>query len=115
MPSVEHGVVKPPNEPGPKGGRVNNGSVPLTRQASTVHHDQIGHGADRRDNSFMSLSGAKSPVKPPDHRFRPGMAKMPQPPSAVTPGRGAIPVRAFGKNGLPNTSATLKDNVRGGK
>jgi hypothetical protein len=43
-----------------------------------------------------------SPVRPPDHRFNVDHAKMPQPPSATEPGRGAIPVNPWDDAGRPN-------------
>lgn len=43
-----------------------------------------------------------SPVQTPDHRFSVGLAKMPQPPAAVEPGKGAVPIEPFTVSGLPN-------------
>jgi hypothetical protein len=40
----------------------------------------------------MPLAGQASPVKTPDHRFNVENAKMPQPPAAFEPGKGAVPV-----------------------
>jgi hypothetical protein len=43
-----------------------------------------------------------SPVHPPDHRFNVNHAKMPQPPSAIEPGKGAVPVNPWDAAGRPN-------------
>ncbi len=49
---------------------------------------------DRRNGSFPL--GATGPaITPPNHRFDVGMVKMPQPESAIEPGKGTVPVNPF--------------------
>jgi hypothetical protein len=63
-------------------------------------------------HSSSPLDGSLGPrVMPPNMRFRVGEAKMPQPPSAVEPGQGAIPVEPFGKSGEPKSSTILPDST----
>jgi hypothetical protein len=87
-------AVKPPNEPGVAGARVNNGFLPLAREAGTVQPANRGSGGDRRDGSFP-LGATSGGITPPNHRFDVGMSKMPQPPSALEPGKGVVPVNPF--------------------
>jgi hypothetical protein len=92
MPNVERDVVKPANESTPAGNRANNGFMPLVREASPVDpSNEAKVGGDRRGGS-ANLAGNASPVKMPDHRFKIEEAKMPQPPSAFEPGKGAVPI-----------------------
>jgi hypothetical protein len=51
--------------------------------------------------------GAYGAIKPPNHRFDVGMAKMPQPPAAKEPGKGDVPVGA-GKLGMPASEMRAK-------
>lgn len=72
------GIATPPNESlSGRRNRGNSSELPKTPQS--------GRGA-----------------QPPDHRLDVSKAKMPQPPSAIEPGRGDIPVRPFGGNGMPS-------------
>ncbi len=94
MPNVERDVVKAPNET-MKGDHRANGYLPLAGGASTVHpSNEARKGGDRRGGT-ADLAGQAPPVKPPDHRFNIGDAKMPNPPSAFEPGKGAVPVNPF--------------------
>jgi Lar family restriction alleviation protein len=90
---VERNVVKPPNEVN-RGDRRNNGFLPLTG-GGTAHPPNHGPGGDRRMGSFP-LSDTGSGITPPNHEFEVGMARMPQPPSAMEPGKGAVPVGPYG-------------------
>ena len=54
---------------------------------STLHAGDPGGSAD--------LTRQPSPVAPVNHRFNVDDARMPQPPAAVDPGKGAIPVNPF--------------------
>jgi hypothetical protein len=92
-------AVKPPNEAGPGGNRANNSFLPLAGSASP--HPPGGLGGDRRNGSFP-LGEIASPVHLPENRFDVETAKMPQPPSAIEPGRGAIPVNPWDAAGRPN-------------
>ena len=95
MPNVERGVVKPANEPGRAGARANNGYLPLAGGQPAMHpSNEPGARGDRRGGS-MPLASQPSPVTTHDHRFQVGDAKMPNPPSAFEPGRGAVPVNPF--------------------
>ncbi len=94
MPNVERDVVRAPNQQH-RGDRRNNGFMPLAESASPVHpSNETRKGGDRRGGT-ASLTEQASPVKTPDHRFNVEDAKMPQPPSAFEPGKGAIPVNPF--------------------
>ncbi len=95
MPNVERDVVKPANETGRAGARARNGFLPLTGSPATVHpSNEPGARGDRRGGT-ADLTPHSSPVRVPDHRFNVENAKMPQPPSAVEPGKGAVPVNPF--------------------
>ncbi len=98
---VEHGVVRPPNQPSAAGNGANNSYLPLSRGTGGVKPSNYGAGGDRRDGS-MPLNALPSPVQPPNHRFDVGMAKMPQPPSVIEPGKGAVPVNPWNDSGQPN-------------
>ena len=94
------GVVKPSNEAGPGGNRANNSYLPLDGSAGPLPTGGPG-GGDRR-NGCVPLGGIASPVRLPDERFDFETAKMPQPPSAIEPGKGAIPVNPWNAAGRPN-------------
>jgi hypothetical protein len=108
---VERGVVRPPNQPGAAGNGANNSYLPLTRVAGGVEPSNYGAGGDRRGGS-MPLGALPSPVQPPNHRFDVGMAKMPQPPSVVEPGKGAVPVDPWNDSGLPNRAIPEPDTAQ---
>jgi hypothetical protein len=95
MPNVERDVVKAPNEPGRAGARAANSFLPLAGGPPAAHpSNEARKGGDRRGGS-ANLAELASPVKTPDHRFNIEDAKMPQPPSAFEPGKGAVPVNPF--------------------
>lgn len=96
-------VVKPPNEAGPCGNRASNSYAPLARTAGP--HLACDHGGRNRPRGCVPLDGVASPVHPPAHHFDVETAKMPQPPSAIEPGRGAIPVDPWDTAGRPNRAA----------
>jgi hypothetical protein len=113
MPNVERNVVKPANEPGRAGARVNNSFLPLTGGPPAAHpSNEPGARGDRRGGS-MPLAGQPSPVKAPDHRFNVENAKMPQPPAAIEPGKGAVPVNPFlpGGQGI-NRAIPVADSAK---
>lgn len=107
---TERGQVIPPNQPGATGNGATNSYLPLSREIGGLIPSNFGAGGDRRSGS-VSLDGMPSPVHPPDHRFDVGMAKMPQPPSAVEPGKGAIPVSPWDASGRPNRTITEPDTA----
>jgi hypothetical protein len=76
-----------------KTARAANSFASLGKSASPVNPPNAGAGGDHRMGSYP-LSGQASPVQPPNHRFDWDMAdaKMPQPASAIEPGKGAVPV-----------------------
>src|SRR5262245_59496460 len=95
---AEHGVVNPPNVQGPAGHKAANGYLPLAKGASTCNPPNKGMGGDRREGT-MPLGGQGVGVNPQNHAFQVGMAKMPNPGSAETPGKGTVPVYPMGTKG----------------
>jgi hypothetical protein len=93
------GVVQPSNVAGLGGSRATNGYLPLVGSASPLPPGGLGCG-DRRNGSFP-IGRIASPVHPPESRFDVETAKMPQPPSAIEPGKGAIPVNPWDGAGRP--------------
>ena len=87
------GVVKPPNEAGPGGNRACNSYLPLGGAAGPGL--ACDHGGGDRRRGCVPLGGMASPVHAPGHRFDVDTAKMPQPPSAIEPGKGAVPVNPW--------------------
>jgi hypothetical protein len=97
---ARRGIVQPPNEAGPGGNRAHNGYLPVVGAAGPLPSGGP-VGGDRRNGSFP-LGEIASPVHLPENRFDVETAKMPQPPSAIEPGRGAIPVNPWDAAGRPN-------------
>jgi hypothetical protein len=104
------GVITPPNETGPGGNRANNGFLPLGGSPGPIPPAGLG-GGDRRNGSFP-LGGMASPVHPPANRFNVETAKMPQPPSAIEPGKGEIPVSPWNPSGRPSHPTPSPDIPR---
>lgn len=98
------GVVKPPNEAGPGGNRANNGYLPLGGSAGPL--PPAGLVGGNRCNGSSPLGEIASPVHPPARRFNVETAKMPQPPSAIEPGKGMIPVESGHNPGRPNCAVS---------
>ena len=94
MGQVERGVVRGSNKEGPGGDGRNNGFMPLTGGASTVHPWNAGPGGDRRSGSFP-LGGGAPAIQRNMERFNVDQVKMPQPDSAIEPGLGTVPVNPF--------------------
>ena len=89
MAKVERGVVKPPNQE-------------LQGLAATRSHaPRAGAPATRGPNhaplqgGSADLTRQPSPVAPASCRFNVDDARMPQPPSAIEPGKGDVPVNPF--------------------
>src|SRR5438105_747087 len=80
----------PPNQSNP-GNRAANGSVPLSKGGSPVNPP---NGPSDHRAGTMPLSGSASPITPPNAAGGRSSGKMGQPPSAVSPGKGMIPVQA---------------------
>jgi hypothetical protein len=102
-------VIVPPNEAGAGGNRANNGYLPLADAKGSVL--PLNHGGDRRNGSAPQ-GGIPSPVHLHDHRFDVSRAKMPQPPSAIEPGKGAIPVNPWNDTGEPSHALPQPDSGR---
>jgi hypothetical protein len=70
---------------------------PTGRSASTVKgsNDRFMNGDP--NNGFIPLTKSASPVHGSNEQFKFNVsnAQMPQPPSALQPGQGAVPVRPF--------------------
>jgi len=98
------GVVKPPNEAGPGGNRAHNGYLPLGGTAGPL--PPAGLVGGNRLNGSSPLGEIASPVHLPSQRFDVETAKMPQPPSAIEPGKGAIPVESGDAPGRPNRAVS---------
>jgi hypothetical protein len=88
MAKVERGVVKPPNQE-------------LQGLAATRSHaPRAGTPATPGPNAVLpggsaDLTRQQSPVASTSQRFNVDNAQMPQPPSAIEPGNGAVPVSPF--------------------
>jgi hypothetical protein len=108
---TDRGVVSPPNRTGAAGNGAKNSYLPLDRKVGGAIPLTHGSGGDRRGGS-ADLTGQRSPVTPPDHRFDSSAAKMPQPPSAIEPGRGAIPVSPWAESGKPNRATPQPDTLQ---
>jgi hypothetical protein len=113
MANVERGVVHGSNKEGPGGDRRANGFMPLSGSAATVHPANMAAGGDRRANGSVSLSGGAPTINPPNHKFEAGMVKMPQPESAIEPGRGTVPVNPFVAGGAAARSLPVADMAKG--
>jgi hypothetical protein len=101
MANVERGVIKGSNQEGAGGDRRNNGFLPLSGGAAAVHPANMpGAQGDRRNGSFP-LGATGERITPPNHKFDVGMVKMPQPESAIEPGKGTVPVNPFLPSGAP--------------
>lgn len=71
-------------------------------------------GAANRGCSSGPMGGTPQTGRgamPSGDRFQLPDAKMPQPPSAVEPGKGAVPVNPWDAQGRPKQSAMLPDEA----
>jgi hypothetical protein len=97
MGQVQRGGVIPPlpNESFKNGDPGSCG--PTGKSASSVRgsNDRFANGA--ANNGFIPLTKSASPVHGSNEQFKFNVsnAQMPQPPSALQPGQGAVPVRPF--------------------
>lgn len=109
---AEHGVVKGSNVEGSAGDRRNNGYLPLSGSAMPAHApNPMFMGGDK--GMSMPAGPQGSPLQPPDHRFDVNQVHMPQPASAMQPGKGAIPVQPFKTSGAPaGLEAILRDSAK---
>lgn len=103
------GVIAPPNRADTAGNGATNGYLPLAgTKGPALPRDLDGH---RPEGSFPRMK-LPSPVHLPDQRFQVKESKMPQPPSAVALGRGAIPVNPWDAQGQPNRAEPEQDIPR---
>jgi hypothetical protein len=108
MGQVQRGVVRGSNMESPAGNMKNNGFLPLSGGAGTVHPANHGPGGDHRNGSFPLSAGAAM-TKPPDHRFNVGQVGMPDQPFPDQPGKGAVPVNPFLPGGEAARSMPVSD------
>jgi hypothetical protein len=107
--AVEHGVVRGSNKEDAAGNMKNNGFLSLAGGASTANPPNTGPGGDHRGGSFP-LGGSASLVNPPNaRRFSVGDVEMPQPASAIEPGKGAVPVNPFLPGGAAARALPVSD------
>lgn len=112
MGKVERGVIQHPNHEGPGGDRRANGYLPLGGGAGTVHApNPMFLNGDK--GMSMPHAGGASPVARNGDRFDVSNAQMPQPPSAIQPGIGQVPVSPFQSNGAPSEiEGILRDSAK---
>jgi hypothetical protein len=89
MARVERNVVKPPNQK-LQGPGSNKSATPRAHVALAGGPNAALRSGD--PGGSANLTRQPSPVPPVNHRFNVDEAQMPQPPAAVEPGHGAIPV-----------------------
>jgi hypothetical protein len=97
------GIIKGSNREGPGGDRRNNGFLPLSGGAPTVHPaNRTDTAGDRRNGSFpLGASGGIGVALPNDTTFRAGDKGLSSPhPTAVSPGKGMVPVEPGGSTAL---------------
>ena len=109
--AVQRGVVRGSNKEGPGGDHRNNGFMPLSGGAGTVHPSNMGPGGDKRNGSFPLSAGAAM-TKPPDHRFNVGQVGMPDQPWPDQPGKGSVPVNPFLPGGMAARSLPVADEAK---
>jgi hypothetical protein len=95
MAKVERGVVTPPNEDKFKRNRRANGSLPLTEAAGDVcpSNERLRAGSAGGSADLARMQSAVAPLNRPGPPV--GTSGVVQVPSAVEPGKGAIPVNPF--------------------
>jgi hypothetical protein len=111
MGQVQRGVVNPPNKPDRAGDGRANGYLPLSGGAPTLHPSNHGPGGDRRGGSFP-LDGGAPAIHESQRRFNVDDVKMPQPASAIEPGKGAVPVNPFMPGAAAGRSAAVSDEAK---
>jgi hypothetical protein len=99
MANVERNIVSPPNEKLRDGnvnscGNMGRMASPVTPPNAHIHYGNTANG-------FESLARRPSGAMIPDHSFDVMKAKMPQPHSVTTPGKGIVPSNPFQTDGKP--------------
>jgi hypothetical protein len=97
MGSVQRGVVRGSNKEGPGGDHRNNSFASLAGGASPISPNEMKDG-DRRAGSFPLAGGAPAIARNME-RFDVSQVLMPQPASAIEPGKGQVPVNPFLSSG----------------
>ena len=111
---VQRGVVKGSNKEGPGGDGRTNGYLPLGGGASTVHPANMPVPAATAKRLALRWPAVHRRCKPPngtDVRFNVDQVQMPQPGSAIEPGKGAVPVNPF----LPSGAVARVAGLYGGR
>lgn len=106
-------IPTPPNN-GIHNGNINSSS-PLTRGASPMNPPNAGIRDGNANNGFMSLAKRAGGIKGSNEslKFKVSDAKMPQPQSALQPGKGMVPVNPFTeKGGMTTPSLKMPDKAK---
>src|SRR5271165_5310814 len=114
MASYPRGVVKPPNEEGPKGNRVNS-SGSLSRSHGNVKAPNVQSAAGAKVNSCGPMGKSHGDVKGSNERnkFDVANAHAGYTEPVAEPGKGAVPTQPFQKSGLPSPmSIPLRDSTK---
>jgi hypothetical protein len=112
MPEREYDGVKPPNEGEFKRDRRDNGYLPLTGASSPVATANLSRFRHGDPGGSADLTRLASPVAPPNERLRegdPGYTVLA--PAAVEPGKGAVPVSPFLASGGLVPPARIRDEA----
>jgi hypothetical protein len=88
MAKVERGVVKPPNQE-IQGLAATRSHTPRAGAPATPGSNAVLQGGS------ADLTRQQSPVASTSHCFNVDNARMPQPPSAIEPGNGVVPISPF--------------------
>ncbi len=108
MSKVERGVIKAPNT-SLNGLAQTRSTTPDAGRPTAPQPNVLPRGVPVGGSGPLTRSA--SPVSRPDHRFNVENAKMPQPPSAVEPGTGAVPIYGFSPMGVPNRALPETDSA----
>jgi hypothetical protein len=111
MPKVERSQVHAPNEM--LQSLVQKRSATPAATGSPVHDPGLAlHDGDPSSYGGRGYAKGPSPVSTPDHRFNVDQAQMPQPPSAIEPGTGAVPIYGLNPMGMPNRALPESDSAK---
>src|ERR1700735_1551230 len=95
MGQVQRGVVKGSNDEERGGDPRANGYLPLGGGASTVHPANMPGAAGDRRNGSSSLAGVTPAIQRNEQRFNVDQILQSPTPTAIEPGKGAVPVNPF--------------------
>lgn len=85
------GLIVPPNQTIGAGGGASNSYLSLAPHAGAVGPPSFGPTVDHLGGT-ADYRGPSPPITLPSQRFDAATSAMPQPPCAVEPGEGAVPV-----------------------